>query len=142
MITKDITKTIQEIDANKLLVTEIQALINSDAISKEELLKSVIDFSMTEILDYFDPNKDGILTQDEFELFIRNTFRLMREEREFYTLFFGLIICNDNFPLLLIYIPYLLFHFLSGLSNQLNLVFLQLVVQYLFPFQLYQILNF
>ncbi len=60
--------------------------------SKEELLKSVIDFSMTEILDYFDPNKDGILTQDEFELFIRNTFRLMREEREFYTLFFGLII--------------------------------------------------
>jgi len=45
MIAKDITRTIQDIDANKLLVTEIQALINSDAISKEELLKTskVID---------------------------------------------------------------------------------------------------
>ncbi len=60
--------------------------------SKEALLKEVIDYTMTEILSYFDPNNDGVLSQEEFELFIRNTFRLMREEKEFYTMFFGLII--------------------------------------------------
>jgi AcrR family transcriptional regulator len=74
--------------------------------SKEELLKSVIDYSMTEILSYFDPNKDGILTTEEFELFIRNTFRLMREEREFYTMFFGLIVQ-----------PNVIEHFNSGSIN-------------------------
>lgn len=60
--------------------------------SKEELLKAVIEYSMTEILNYFDPNHDGVLTPDEFELFVRKTFQLMREKREFYTKFFGLVV--------------------------------------------------
>lgn len=60
--------------------------------SKEELLKAVIEYSMTEILNYFDPNHDGVLTTDEFELFVSKTFQLMREKREFYTKFFGLIV--------------------------------------------------
>jgi len=60
--------------------------------SKEELLKSVIDYSMTEIINYFDPNNDGILTEEEFELFIRNIFKLIRENKSFYTKLFGLII--------------------------------------------------
>lgn len=60
--------------------------------SKEDLLKEVIEFSMTEILDYFDPNHDGVLTPDEFELFVRKTFQLMRDKREFYTKFFGLVV--------------------------------------------------
>lgn len=60
--------------------------------SKEELLKTVIEFSMDEVLNYFDPDHDGVITIDEFELFVRKTFRLMREKREFYTKFFSLII--------------------------------------------------
>lgn len=60
--------------------------------SKEELLKSVIEYCMIEILEYFDPNHDGVLTPDEFELFVRKTFQLMQEKREFYKKFFSLVI--------------------------------------------------
>jgi len=60
--------------------------------SKEELLKAVIEYSMTEILNYFDPNHDGVLTPDEFELFVRKTFQLIREKCDFYTKIFGLVV--------------------------------------------------
>lgn len=60
--------------------------------SKEELLKEVIDYSVHELLEYFDPNHDGVLTQEEFKLFLRKTFELMNKKKEFYTKFFGLVI--------------------------------------------------
>lgn len=60
--------------------------------SKEELLKEVIKYTLSEILAYIDLDHDGELSCEEFELFIRKTFRLMRENREFYRQFFGLII--------------------------------------------------
>ncbi len=60
--------------------------------SKEELLKAVIEYSMIEILNYFDPDHDGVITPAEFELFVRKTFRLMQEKRKFYTKFFSLVI--------------------------------------------------
>jgi len=59
--------------------------------SKEELLKAIVKEGITEIRKSFDPNKDGRLTRDEFILFIRKTFKLMRDDREFWTTFFGLM---------------------------------------------------
>ena len=40
---------------------------------KEELISVIIDRSMDEISQYFDPDKDGIFTEDEFELFIESS---------------------------------------------------------------------
>lgn len=60
--------------------------------SKEELLQQVVDYAIKELLEYFDPNQDGVLTRDEYVLFIRKTFELMKAKKEFYTKFFGLII--------------------------------------------------
>ena len=60
--------------------------------SKEELLQEALNYATQEIFEYFDPNHDGVLTEEEFILFIRKTFELMREKNDFYTKFFGLII--------------------------------------------------
>lgn len=60
--------------------------------SKEDLLQEVINFVVSEILEYIDPNHDGVLTEEEFKLFIRKTFQLMRENSDFYTKFFSLVL--------------------------------------------------
>ena len=39
--------------------------------SKEALLSSIIEDGISEILDYFDPNHDGILSPEEMAGFIR-----------------------------------------------------------------------
>ncbi|MDA3823596.1 MAG: TetR/AcrR family transcriptional regulator [Bacteroidales bacterium] len=60
--------------------------------SKDQLLKEIIDSGVHEIMEYFDPNHNGVLTSEEFELFIRKTFQLMHENQEFWMQFFGLMV--------------------------------------------------
>lgn len=59
---------------------------------KEELLKEILNEGIEQIMTSLDPNRDGILTTNEFELFIRKTFLLMHEKRAFFTKFFSIII--------------------------------------------------
>jgi AcrR family transcriptional regulator len=63
--------------------------------SKEELLTEIINRSMEEISRYFDPDKDGYLSQEEFELFIRKLFSMLRENITFWRLFSQLLIQKD-----------------------------------------------
>jgi AcrR family transcriptional regulator len=63
--------------------------------SKEQLLQQIIDRSMKEILLFFDPNKDGYLTEDEFELFIRKLFSIIRNKLSFWRLFYQFIMQKD-----------------------------------------------
>jgi AcrR family transcriptional regulator len=63
--------------------------------SKEELLITIINRSMSEISHYFDPDKDGYLSEEEFELFIRKLFSTLRENISFWRLFFQLMIQKD-----------------------------------------------
>jgi AcrR family transcriptional regulator len=63
--------------------------------SKEELLTEIIKRSMEEIANYFDPDKDGYLSEEEFELFIRKLFHLLREKLSFWRLFFQLLMQKD-----------------------------------------------
>jgi AcrR family transcriptional regulator len=63
--------------------------------SKEDLLAEIIDRSVSEMYKYFDTNRDGILTGEEFELFIRKLFNLLKEKRSFWRLFFQLIMQKD-----------------------------------------------
>jgi AcrR family transcriptional regulator len=60
--------------------------------SKEQLLKELLDFGINEVIQYFDPDHDGILTEEEFELFVRKTFQIMHDNQEFWRKLFGIII--------------------------------------------------
>jgi AcrR family transcriptional regulator len=63
--------------------------------SKEELLKELIRRSVAGILLYFDPDRDGRLTKDEFELFIRKLTLILREKRSVWRLFFQMMMQED-----------------------------------------------
>ena len=63
--------------------------------SKEVLLTEIINRSMEEISRDFDPDKDGCLSEEEFELFIRKLFQLLREKLSFCRLFYQLIVQKD-----------------------------------------------
>ena len=59
--------------------------------SKEDLLISIMMDGMDEMFQMFDPDKDGILTREEFTYFIEEMFSLMRNKRNFYKLYFALM---------------------------------------------------
>lgn len=59
--------------------------------SKEDLLASIMEEGFEEMLPLIDPNKDGVLTKDEFIFMIDESFRLMKEKISFYRLYFSLI---------------------------------------------------
>lgn len=60
--------------------------------SKEALLKEILSRGFEEVMKSFDPNQDGIMTPDEFKIFIHKTFSLMLEKREFFIKFLSVII--------------------------------------------------
>jgi AcrR family transcriptional regulator len=63
--------------------------------SKEELLSEIINRSTEEISRYFDPDRDGYLTEEEFELFIRKLFLILREKLSFWRLFYQFLMQKD-----------------------------------------------
>lgn len=63
--------------------------------SKEALLKAIILKSIAEVLNYFDINRDGYLSEEEFEFFIRKINVMLKEKRSFWRLLFQLLMQND-----------------------------------------------
>ena len=63
--------------------------------SKEFLLAGIISRSIAEIYAYFDIDRDGILTEDEFDYFIRRMAQTLKEKRSFWRLFFQLLMQNE-----------------------------------------------
>ena len=63
--------------------------------SKEQLLSEIIDRSMEVVGRYFDPDKDGFLSEQEFELFIRKFFFILRKKIDFWRLFYQLLMQNE-----------------------------------------------
>jgi AcrR family transcriptional regulator len=62
---------------------------------KDELLAEIIDRSVSEMYLYFDADRDGFLSEAEFELFIRKLFMILKEKKSFWQLFFQLMIQKD-----------------------------------------------
>lgn len=60
--------------------------------SKKDILDEVISQGFDEIYNNFDLNKDGVLTEDEFIFFIRQNFKLVRENLQRWKLFFSLLL--------------------------------------------------
>ncbi|HEX2921095.1 MAG TPA: TetR/AcrR family transcriptional regulator [Bacteroidales bacterium] len=63
--------------------------------SKEELLAEIINKSMNEVSAYFDPDRDGILTEEEFELFVRKYLLLIKGKVAFWQLLLQLMLQKD-----------------------------------------------
>jgi AcrR family transcriptional regulator len=59
--------------------------------SKDDLLQAIFEKGFKEMFDMFDPNQDGVLTREEFIAFINGTFKLMDTKRDFYKLYFALM---------------------------------------------------
>ena len=60
--------------------------------SKEALLIAIIEDGMEDIMDMIDPNHDGILDPEEVEGFIRNTFKGIRDNMQFWMLFINVVL--------------------------------------------------
>jgi len=63
--------------------------------SKESLLFEIIMRSVNEMYSDFDRDKDGYLSEEEFEFFIRRLFNLMKEKKTFWRLIFQLVMQNE-----------------------------------------------
>ena len=60
--------------------------------SKGALLVAIIEDGISEFLDYFDPDHDGVLTTEELTGFIRKVFSSIRENQQFWTLYINIVI--------------------------------------------------
>lgn len=63
--------------------------------SKEALLKAIIHKSVNEVYKYLDIDRDGHLSEEEFEFFIRKINVLLKEKRYFWRLLMQLLMQND-----------------------------------------------
>jgi len=59
--------------------------------SKESLLREIVFRGVDSFTESFDPNRDGILTKDELILLIRESFKLVRKHRDYWKLYFSLM---------------------------------------------------
>jgi len=59
--------------------------------SKEELLKYIFDMGAGKLIENFDPNRDGVLTKEEFIFYIQDVFIQMQRDRDFWLLFFNIL---------------------------------------------------
>lgn len=63
--------------------------------SKEALLRTIVHRSVNEIYNYFDIDRDGYLSEEEFEYFIRKINVILKEKRSFWRLLMQLLMQND-----------------------------------------------
>jgi len=68
--------------------------------SKEALLEAILNKGIDEMLELFDPNNDGKLDSNEMEIFIRETFRILKEKREFWKLYWAVSFQPSAFKLI------------------------------------------
>jgi AcrR family transcriptional regulator len=63
--------------------------------SKEALLKAIIHRSVNEVYKYLDINRDGYLSEEEFEFFMRKIDALLKEKKSFWRLLMQLLMQNN-----------------------------------------------
>lgn len=59
--------------------------------SKNAILDEILKKGFNAIYTHFDLNKDGLLTYSEFEFFIRESFNVISKNRNFWKLYFSII---------------------------------------------------
>lgn len=74
-----------------------KGLIYNYFTSKEELLYQLIVDGFNNLIEKFDENQDGVLTNAEMELFINDMFRKIVENRAYWKLYFSVMLQPDVF---------------------------------------------
>lgn len=59
--------------------------------SKEDLIHAIVHKGVEKFLAAWDPDRDGILTDMEFEFYIRESFRILQENADYWKLYFTII---------------------------------------------------
>lgn len=59
--------------------------------SKEDLLKQIAVNGINEVFEYFTPNKDGVLTKEEFVYFIKESVMMVKNRMSFWKFYFSLM---------------------------------------------------
>jgi AcrR family transcriptional regulator len=59
--------------------------------SKEELMLVILKKGMDQLAELFDPNKDGVLTGEEFDYFVERSFEAVIENPTYWRLYFGIL---------------------------------------------------
>ncbi|MBN2611797.1 MAG: TetR/AcrR family transcriptional regulator [Bacteroidales bacterium] len=67
--------------------------------SKEYLLEAILNKGMDEVLEIFDPNKDGVLETYEMEFFINEIFKTVEKNRVFWRLYMAISLQPSVFKL-------------------------------------------
>jgi len=65
--------------------------------SKEELLSHIVITGMNNLVEKFDEKHDGVLTDTEMELFINDMFRKIVENRNYWKLYFSVMLQPNVF---------------------------------------------
>ena len=68
--------------------------------SKEELITEIMMNGFKIFQNAFDPNKDGILTDDEVHFFIDETFRILKSNIKFWRLYFMIMFQPEVYKLI------------------------------------------
>ena len=68
--------------------------------SKEALIQEIIETGIEKFTELFDTNRDGILSCEEFEHFVRETFRVLNDNISYYKLYFSTIMQPRVFDLI------------------------------------------
>jgi AcrR family transcriptional regulator len=58
--------------------------------SKKEILDEIIKSGFDSIFSNFDLNKDGVLTEEEFNFFIKKSFQVLRENVRYWRLYYSI----------------------------------------------------
>ncbi|MFO7657122.1 MAG: TetR/AcrR family transcriptional regulator [Bacteroidales bacterium] len=67
--------------------------------SKEYLLETILNKGIDEVLEIFDPNKDGVLEPYEMEFFINEIFTIVKNNRGFWRLYMAISLQPSVFKL-------------------------------------------
>jgi len=59
--------------------------------SKESLIQNILEDGMKQLAAFFDPNEDGVLTEDEFEYLVNKSFDAMIENPTYWRLYYGIL---------------------------------------------------
>lgn len=68
--------------------------------TKEHLLIEIMDRGIHELFQNFDPNSDGILTDEEFEFFIHENFRILKKNISYWKLYFSILLQPEVFSIM------------------------------------------
>jgi AcrR family transcriptional regulator len=68
--------------------------------SKEELLETILNQGIDDLLSNFDLNKDGVLESYELETYIEKSFKMLDENRTFWKLFYSVSLQSSVFRLI------------------------------------------